>query len=224
MDADGAVGFSSSGPRPPRGLSTDARLVRRPGGPQGRAGNSSRGLPGHPTTSCTLHFGYATSSGGACVDRLGTLEPEAVTRHLTHCGRHESRCLLVIIDGGITSPVRQCLSAGSLEATEETFGWPIPASRAMAASATGHGRRASVGVTTDARWWCRRRGAGRAGAQGGRRAGRRVHTPTGPRPAAGASTRPPRSPPPRRAGWLPMRCWSPRHSPPSQMLRPRPSQ
>src|SRR4029077_14917598 len=22
------------------------------------------------------------------------------TRHLTHCGRHESRCLLVIIDGG----------------------------------------------------------------------------------------------------------------------------
>src|SRR4029077_93352 len=178
------------------------------------------GRPGLATTRCTLHFGYATSSGGACVDRLWTLEPAAVTRHLTHCGRHARRCLLVIIDGGITSLVRQCLSAGSLEATEETVGWPIPASRAMAAPATGHGRRASVGVATDARWWSRRRGAGRAGAQGGRRAGRRVHTPTGPRPAAGASTRPPRSPPPHRAGWLPMRCWSPRHSPPSPDAAP----
>src|SRR6478609_2779227 len=85
----------------------------------------------------------------------------------------------------------------------------------MAAPATCDGRRASVGVATAARWWWRRRGAGRAGAQEGRRAGRRVHAPTGPRPAAGVSTRPPRSPPPHRAGWLPIGCRSPRHSPPS---------
>jgi hypothetical protein len=209
----------------PPGTVTDARLVRAPGRAAGwRAGNPSRGLPGHRNDVVHTPLRHATTSGGACVDRLWTLEPEAVTRHLTHCGRHESRCLLVIIDGGITSPVRQCLSAGSLEATEETFGWPIPASRAMAASATGHGRRASVGLTTDARWWWRRRGAGGAGALASRSAGQRLHAPIEPRPAAGASTRPPRSPPPRRAGWLPMRCWSPRHSPPSQMLRPRPSQ
>ena len=209
---------------PPRTV-TDARLVRAPGRAAG-GGPETRpaACPGIATTSCTLHFGYATSSGGAGVDQLWTLEPEAATRQLTHCGRHESRCLLVIIDGGITSPVRQCLSAGSLEATEEPAGWPIPASRAIAASATGHGRRAAVGLATAARWWWRRRGAGRAGAQGGRRAGRRVHAPTGPRPAAGVSTRPPRSPPPHRAGWLPIGCRSPRHSPLPRMLRPRPSQ
>jgi hypothetical protein len=63
------------------------------------------------------------------------------------------RCLLVIIGGGITSLVRQCLSAGSLEVTEETFGSPIPASRAIAASATCDGPLASVGLTTAARWW-----------------------------------------------------------------------
>jgi len=62
-------------------------------------------------------------------------------------------CLLVIVGGGITSLVRQCLSAGSLEVTEETVGSPIPASRAMAAPATSDGRRASVGLTTAARWW-----------------------------------------------------------------------
>jgi len=208
----------------PPGTVTDARLVRAPRrAAGGRAGNPSRGLPGHRNDVVHTPLRHATTSGGAGVDRLWTLEPEAVTRQLTHCGRHESRCLLVIIDGGITSPVRQCLSAGSLEATEETFGWPIPASRAMAASATGHGRRASVGVTTDARWWWRRRGAGRAGAQGGRRTGRRVHAPTGPRPAAGASTRPPRSLSPHRAGWLPRRCGSPPHSPPSGCCAPGPA-
>src|SRR6185437_12345676 len=97
----------------------------------------------------------------------------------------------------------------------------IPVSRAIAASATGHGRRASVGRSADARWWwCLRRGAGGAGALASRSAGQRLHAPIEPRPAAGASTRPPRSPPPRRAGWLPMRCWSPRHSPPSPDAAP----
>src|SRR6185295_12848832 len=200
----------------PRGLSTDARLVRAPGRAAG-GGPETRpaACPGIATTSCTLHFENATTSGGACADRLWTLEPAAVTRHRNHCGRHSSRCLQVIIGGGITSLIRQCLSAGSLEVTEETFGWPIPASRAMAAPATGDGRVASVGLATAARWWWRRRGAGRAGAQEGRRAGRRVHAPTGPGPAAGVSIRPPRSPPPHRACWLPMRCWSPCHLPPS---------
>src|SRR6185312_1717733 len=90
----------------------------------------------------------------------------------------------------------------------------------MAASATRDGRLAPVGLATAAGWWWRRRGAGRAGAQEGRRAGRRVHAPTGPRPAAGVSIRPPRSPPPHRAGWLPMRCRSPCHSPPSPNAAP----
>jgi hypothetical protein len=96
----------------PPGTVTDARLVRAPGrAAGGRAGNPSRGLPGHRNDVVHTPLRHATTSGGACVDRLWTLEPEAVTRHLTHCGRHESRCLLVIIDGGITSLVRQCLSA-----------------------------------------------------------------------------------------------------------------
>src|SRR6202008_3564966 len=93
-------------------------------------------------------------------------------------------CLLVIVGGGITSLVRQCLSAGSLEVTEETAGSPISASRAMAAPATSDACVAAVDLATAARWWSRRRGAGRAGAQGGRRAGGRVHAPTGLRPAA----------------------------------------
>ena len=178
----------------PPGTVTDARLVRAPGrAAGGRAGNPSRGLPGHRNDVVHTPLRTATSSGGAGVDRLWTLEPEAVTRHRNHCGQHSSRCLQVIIGAGITSLIRQCLSAGSLEVTEETFGWPIPASRAMAAPATSDARVAAVGLATAARWWSRRRGAGRAGAQEGRRAGRRVHAPTGPRPAAGVSIRPPRS-------------------------------
>jgi len=45
-------------------------------------------VAGLATTWCTLHFGYATTSGGACADRLRTLEPAAVTRHRNRCGRH----------------------------------------------------------------------------------------------------------------------------------------
>ena len=118
-------------------------MPRRPAG-TGRVEPSLPARPGLATTWCTLHFGYATTSGGACADRLWTLEPAAVTRHRNRCGRHSSRCLQMIIGGGITSLVRQCLSAGSPAATEETFGWPIPALRAMAAPATGDGRVAAV--------------------------------------------------------------------------------
>ena len=53
-----------------------------PGRPAGRAGNPSRGLPGHRNDVVHTPLRTATSSGGACVDRLWTLEPEAVTRHL----------------------------------------------------------------------------------------------------------------------------------------------
>jgi hypothetical protein len=142
MDADGAVGFSSSGPRPP-GTVTDARLVRAPGrAAGGRAGNPSRGLPGHRNDVVHTPLRHATTSGGACVDRLWTLEPEAVTRHLTHCGRHESRCLLVIIDGGITSPVRQCLSAGHRARRRSPLGRPYrhrrPSPRRPPATVVGH--------------------------------------------------------------------------------------
>ena len=84
----------------PPGTVTDARLVRAPGrAAGGRAGNPSRGLPGHRNDVVHTPLRHATTSGGACIDRLCTLEPEAVTRQLTHCGRHEYRCLLVIIDG-----------------------------------------------------------------------------------------------------------------------------
>src|SRR6185503_5732181 len=108
-------------------------VVKMPGRPPGRARDVPRpaGLGNDGGARATSDM---PPRGGACADRLCTLEPAAVTRHRNRCGRHESRCLLVIIGGVITSPVRQCLSAGSLEATEETFGWPIPASRAMAAS------------------------------------------------------------------------------------------
>ena len=97
-------------------------VVRTPGRPAGRAGEPSRGLPGRGNDVVHTPLRTATSSGGACADRLWTLESAAVTRHLNHCGRHESRCLLVIIDGGITSLVRQCLSAGHPALTEETAG------------------------------------------------------------------------------------------------------
>src|SRR6185295_3221986 len=98
-------------------------VVEMPGRPPGRARDVL--TVARAWQRCTLHFGYATTSGGACADPLCTLEPAAVTRHRNHCGRHSSRCLQVIIGAGITSLIRQCLSAGSLEVTEETFGWPI---------------------------------------------------------------------------------------------------
>lgn len=60
---------------------------------------------------------------------------------------------MLIFGGGITSVVRQCLSIRSLEATEGTAGWPVPASRAMAGSATGEGPLASVGAAAAAWWW-----------------------------------------------------------------------
>jgi hypothetical protein len=88
-----------------------------------RAGRErSRGLPGRGNDVVHASLRTATPSGGACADRLWTLESAAVTRHLNHCGRHERRCLLVIIDGGITSLVRQCLSAEHPGRTVETAG------------------------------------------------------------------------------------------------------
>jgi hypothetical protein len=90
----------------------DARAGREP----------CRGLPGRGNDVVHTPFENATSSGGACADQLWTLESAAVTRHLNQSGRHESRCLLVIIDGGITSLVRQCLSAEHPGLTEETAG------------------------------------------------------------------------------------------------------
>src|SRR5258707_12579595 len=93
---------------------------------------------------------------------LRTLEPEAVTRHRSYGGRHRASLPAGDHRWGITSLVRQCLSAGSLEVTEETFGWPIPASRTMAAPATSDGRVAAVVLATAGRWWWRRRGACRA--------------------------------------------------------------
>src|SRR6185312_15881681 len=65
----------------PRGLSL-MLACEAPGRPAGRAGNPSRGLPGHRNDVVHTPLRTATSSGGACVDRLWTLEPEAVTRHL----------------------------------------------------------------------------------------------------------------------------------------------
>jgi hypothetical protein len=128
-------------------------VVSMPRRPAGRAGSRAAACPGVATTSCTLHFENATTSGGACADQLWTLESAAVTRHLNHCGRHESRCLPVIIDGGITSLVRQCLSAEHLGLTEETAGLPKPALGAIAAPATRDGRLAPVGLATDAGGW-----------------------------------------------------------------------
>ena len=97
-------------------------VVRMPGRPAGAGREPSRGLPGLGNDVVHAPLRNATTSGGACADRLWTLESAAVTRHLNHCGRHESRCLLVIIGGGITSLVRQCLSAGHPGLTEETAG------------------------------------------------------------------------------------------------------
>ncbi len=63
------------------------------------------------------------------------------------------RCLVVII-GGASPPLSDsAFQQVPLEVTEETFGWPISASRAIAASATGDGRVASVGLATAAPWW-----------------------------------------------------------------------
>jgi hypothetical protein len=75
-------------PRPVRGRSLLLVVGGRPRAAGGGAGALPRGLPGAAATWCTLHFGYATTSGGACADRLWTLESAAVTRHLNHCGRH----------------------------------------------------------------------------------------------------------------------------------------
>jgi len=52
------------------------------GNTPGRAGSRAAARPGVAATWCTLHFEYATTSGGACADRLWTLESAAVTRHL----------------------------------------------------------------------------------------------------------------------------------------------
>ena len=96
--------------------------VRAPG--RAGAAGPSRGLPEHGNDVVHAPLRTATPSGGACADRLWTLESAAVTRHLNHCGRHERRCLLVIIDGGITSLVRQCLSAGHPGGRRRPLGSP----------------------------------------------------------------------------------------------------
>jgi hypothetical protein len=99
-------------------------VVGCPGGPQdGR--RHPEGRPGSATTWCTLHFGYATSSGGACADQLCTLESEAVTRAseslwATHSGRYP----MMIIGDGITSLVRQCLSPGLPRRRRRPLGRP----------------------------------------------------------------------------------------------------
>src|SRR4029078_10096179 len=101
-------------PRPVRGRSLLLVVGGRPRVAGGGAGALPRGLPGAVATWCTLHFGYVTTSGGACADRFWTLESAAVTRHLESLwATHRSRCLLVVIGGGITSLVRQCLSSRS---------------------------------------------------------------------------------------------------------------
>lgn len=50
----------------------------------------------------------------------------------------------MINDGGITSLVGHNISSGSAESTEETVGWPAPASRAIVTSAATALRLASV--------------------------------------------------------------------------------
>ena len=62
------------------------------GAAAGRGRNPSGGGPGVTTTSCTHHFEMPPRVAVRCRPTLD-LELEAVTRHLTHCGRHESRCL-----------------------------------------------------------------------------------------------------------------------------------
>ena len=98
-------------------------VVRTPGRPLGAGWELvPAGLPGRGNDMVHGPLRNATTSGGACADRLWTLESAAVTRHRNHCGRHDSRCLLVIIDGGITSHVRHCLSTGHPSQPEETAG------------------------------------------------------------------------------------------------------
>jgi len=66
-------------PRPGRSLI----LVKgTPGRPAGRSRSRPAARPGVAATWCTLHFEYATTSGGACADRFWTLKSAAVTRHL----------------------------------------------------------------------------------------------------------------------------------------------
>jgi hypothetical protein len=94
----------------------DARAAGREG-----PGSHPAACPGVATTWCTLHF---------------ELPPRVAVRAQTDSGRwsqprdatseslwpRESRCLLVIIGGGITSLVRQRLSAEHPGSTEETAG------------------------------------------------------------------------------------------------------
>jgi hypothetical protein len=206
--------------RDPVGTVTDARLVREPGRAEGRAGNSSRGLPGHCNDVVQTPHRQATSSGGACV--RPTLDRGAGSGDATSDSLWATRQALPAGDHrrGHHLPCPTAPFSMTPGPTEEPAESPIPAWEATATSATGYGRTASGGLTTDAPWWRRPREASGAGAQASRRAGQRLHAPIEPRPAAGASIRPPRSPPPRRAGWLPTGCWSPRHSPPSPDAAP----
>ncbi len=127
----------------------------------------------------------------------------------------------VVIRCGHHLPCRSTLFTNSVS-SEEIAGSPTPASQAVATPTTRGGHLALVGLTDDVQWSRRRREVGRAGAQASRSAGRQYLTAAGPRPAAGVSTRPPRSPPPRRARRLPIGCQSPFHSPPfpNTALRP----
>ena len=99
-------------------------LVVRDARAAGREGPESHpaACPGVATTWCTVHFELPPPVAVRAQTDFGRWSRAAVTRHRNRCGRHQSRCLLVIIDGGITSLVRQCLSAGHPGSTEETAG------------------------------------------------------------------------------------------------------
>ena len=185
----------------------------------GGDGPASRGLLGRGNDVVHTPLLTATPSGGACADRLWTLEPAAVTRHLNHCGRHESRCLLVII-GGASPP----LSDSAFQQDTGPAGgdrW-VAHTGAAGRRRVGHLRRLSgIGGPDHRRWVVvtpTRAGPGRgAGTSANRSATSRSHRASS---CCRPSTRPPRSLSPHRVGRLPTWCWSPCHLPPSPDAAP----